>query len=191
MLRWLFTGIAVLTCGVLVPINVTYNLKNVNSDDRDILSMLTIRDVHDKILFAHVTVTYLVSFMTMGTVWWHWKEVIRLRKQWFRSPEYVQSFYARTLMLMDVPKKMQSDEGIRAIFDSVNAPYPTTSVHVGRHVGKLPELIEYHNDTVRELESALVKYLKDGKIGKKRPTVRLGGFGCCGGEEKDAIDYYT
>ena len=191
MLRWLFTGIAALTCGVLIPINVTYNLKNVKSEDRDVLSMLTIRDVQDKILFAHVVVTYLVSFGTMATVWWHWKAVIRLRKQWFRSPEYVQSFYARTLMLLDVPKRMQSDEGIRAIFDSVNAPYPTTSVHVGRHVGKLPELIEYHNDTVRELEKALVKYLKDGKIGKKRPTIKTGGFMCCGGEEKDAIDFYT
>ncbi|KAK7676754.1 hypothetical protein QCA50_020277 [Cerrena zonata] len=191
MLRWLFTGIAVLTCGVLLPINITYNLKHVDKDSRDVLSMLTIRDVETRILFAHVTVTYLVSFLTMACVWWNWKQVIRLRKQWFRSPEYVQSFYARTLMLMDVPKRMQSDEGIRAIFDSVNAPYPTTSVHVGRQVGKLPELIEYHNDTVRELERALVKYLKDGKIGKKRPTIRVGGTGCCGGEEKDAIDYYT
>ena len=55
-------------------------------------------------------------------------------------------------MVTDVTKKLQSDEGIRAIFESVQLPYPTTSVHIGRKVGRLPELIEYLNDAVRELE---------------------------------------
>ena len=45
MMRWLFTGIAVLGCGILIPINVYYNLKHVDKEGRDILSMLTIRDV--------------------------------------------------------------------------------------------------------------------------------------------------
>ena len=44
---------------------------------------------------------------------------------------------------------------------------------------------------VKELEAVLVKYLKDGKIGKKRPTKRLGGFMCFGGQTVDAIDYYA
>jgi len=46
-------------------------------------------------------------------------------------------------------------------------------------------MIEKHNDTVRELEHVLVGYLKDGKVGKKRPTIRLGG------KKVDAIDHYT
>ncbi|KAI0079228.1 DUF221-domain-containing protein [Panus rudis PR-1116 ss-1] len=191
MMRWMFTAIALITCAVLIPVNVAYNLKHVPKQGRDVLSMLTIRDLRGKTIFVHIAGTYVVSFIAMAFIWWNWREVLRLRKDWFRSPEYVQSFYARTLMIMDIPKRYQSDEGIRAIFDSVNAPYPTTSVHIGRSVGKLPELIEYHNDTVRELERALVKYLKGGQIGKTRPTVRQGGFMCCGGEKKDAIDYYT
>lgn len=189
--RWLFTAIAALTCAVLIPINVVYNLKEVPSDSRDALSMLTIRDVQGSLLFAHVGVTYAITFVVMIFVYMHWKEVVRLRKEWFRSPEYIQSFYARTLMVTDVPRKLQSDEGIRAIFESVQVPYPTTSVHIGRKVGRLPELIEYHNDAVRDLEAVLVKYLKGGKIGKKRPTITVGGFMGMGGEKKDAIDYYT
>ncbi|CAL1711425.1 unnamed protein product [Somion occarium] len=191
MMRWLFTCIAALACAVLIPINVTYNLQKVPKEGRDALSMLTIRDVQGNRLFVHVAVSYVITFLVMGFVWMNWRAVIILRRSWFRSPEYIQSFYARTLMLNDVPKKYQSDEGIRAIFNSVNAPYPTTSVHIGRSVGRLPELIEYHNDAVRELEQALVKYLKHGKIGKVRPTIRVGGFMCFGGEKKDAIDYYT
>lgn len=190
-MRLLFTVIALLTCTVLIPINVVYNLKKVKSDDRDALSFLTIRDVSGNILFVHVAMMYIISLTVMGFVWMNWKEVVRLRLEWFRSPEYVESFYARTLMINQVPKKLQSDEGLRAIFESTHAPYPTTAVHIGRHVGRLPELIEFHNNAVRELESVLVKYLKDGKIGKKRPTIRLGGFMCFGGKKEDAINYYT
>ncbi|KAG1739129.1 uncharacterized protein EDB91DRAFT_1136016 [Suillus paluster] len=191
MTRSLYTSIAFACCAILIPINVAYNLKNVPSTDRDILSMLTIRDVKGSFLFAHVVVSYAISALVMFFVWRHWKEMLRLRQQWFRSPEYMQSFYARTLAVMRVPRKYQTDEGIRAIFESVQVPYPTTSVHIGRKVGRLPELIEYHNTAVRELEQVLVTYLKGGKIAKDRPTIRIGGFMGMGGVKRDAIDFYT
>jgi hypothetical protein len=191
MFRRLFSAIAILTCGVLIPVNVLYNLKHVPSKDRDILSMLTIRDVGDQYLFIHVGVTYLITGLVMFFIFINWKQIVRLRHDWFRSPEYAQSFYARTLTVMHVPKKFQTDEGIRAIFESVQVPYPTTAVHIGRRVGKLPELIEYHNTTVRELEQILVRYLKGGKIAKERPTIRIGGRLGMGGVKRDAIEFYT
>jgi len=190
-MRWLFTACSILAAGALIPINVTYNLKHVKSNKRDILSMLTIRDVSGEFLYAHVIVTYLITFVIIVFVDINWRAMIRLRHQWFRSPEYLQSFYARTLQVRHVPKKYQNDEGLKAIFDTVKVPYPTTSVHIGRKVGELPQLIEMHNDTVREFEQVLVKYLKGGKIRSKRPTIREGG--CCGlgGTQLDAIDFYT
>lgn len=191
LVRWLFTGITALTCGILVPINVVYNLKNVKPEGRDFLSMLTIRDVAGDILYAHVAVTYLITFLIIGVVYYHWKQVIDLRLAWFRSPEYMQSFYARTLAITEVPKKYQSDQGLREIFNSIQMPYPTTSVHIGRRVGRLPELIDFHNETVRELEQYLVRYLKGGRVGKKRPTIRIGATCGMGGTKRDAIDYYT
>lgn len=191
LMRWLFSGIALLTCCVLIPINITYNLRHVDSKNRDFLSMLTIRDVSGNLLYAHVAVTYLITFLTMFCVHVHWKEMVRLRHTWFRSPEYLESFYARTLQILHVPKKNQSDEGIKALFGTVKVPYPTTSVHIGRKVGKLPDLIEYHNTTVRELEAVLVRYLKGGKLSRKRPTIRIGSTCGCGGTRKDAIEFYT
>lgn len=82
--------------------------------------------------------------------------------------------------------------GLQALFNSLQAPYPTTSVHIGRRVGQLPALIEMHNQAVRELEQILTTYLKNpNKLPAKRPTIRVGGFlGCCGGQVVDAIDYY-
>ncbi|KZT14472.1 hypothetical protein NEOLEDRAFT_503266, partial [Neolentinus lepideus HHB14362 ss-1] len=195
MLRWLFTAIAVLVCATLIPVNLTYNLKHYqnSSTTPDILSMLTVSNMYGTdLLFVHIVVTYGITALVMAFVYVHWKNMVRLRQNWFRSPEYQQSFYARTLIVLRVPRALQSDEGIRAIFESVQVPYPTTSVHIGRNVGKLPELTEYHNETVRELEQVLVRYLKGGRIAKERPMIRLGGFmGCCGGQKKDAIDFYT
>jgi hypothetical protein len=115
LFRWLFTCIAILTCGILIPINVSYNLKNVPSGNRDALSMLTIRDVGGPWLFVAVAVTYLITALVVVFVYVHWSAMVRLRKQWYRSPEYIQSFYARTLMCTHVPKRFQSDEGTPTI----------------------------------------------------------------------------
>jgi hypothetical protein len=127
----------------------------------------------------------------MTFVWYNYIKMIQLRKKWFRSPEYYKSFYARTLIITDVPKPLQSDEGLSKLFSSANMPYPTTSVHIGRRVGQLPELVQYHNETVRQLETVLVRYLKHGRIGKKRPFITQGGFLGMGGKRFDAIDFYT
>lgn len=192
MMRTIYSLVAILTCVILIPINLSYNLSKVPSASRgDILTMLTIRNVGGNILWAHVGMVYVITGVVIVVVWFHWTAMVRLRAQFFRSPEYTLSFYARTLVVMRVPKRLQSDEGIKAIFDTVQVPYPTTAVHIGRRVGDLPRLIEAHNNLVREFEHVLVRYLKDGKIGKKRPTIHVGGFAGMGGEKRDAIDYYT
>lgn len=191
LMRWLFTAIAILTCAVLIPVNITYNLQHVPKEDRDLLSFLTIRDVGGNLLYIHVAVSYAITLIIIFFVNSYWKAMLRLRHTWFRSPEYLESFYARTLTIFNVPKRNQSDEGLKAIFNSVQVPYPTTSVHIGRKVGELPLLIDYHNKTVREFEAILVKYLKGGRLGGKRPTIQIGGFSGFGGRKMDAIDYYT
>ena len=127
MFRHLFSAIALLCCGVLIPINVTYNLAHVNASARDALSMLTIRDVSGNVLFAHVVMSYMVTFLVMFFVHLNWSKMIELRKGWFASPEYMESFYARTLQILHVPKKLQSDEGIKTIFESVQVGTPSFS----------------------------------------------------------------
>ncbi|GLB37747.1 putative cytosolic domain of 10TM putative phosphate transporter [Lyophyllum shimeji] len=190
LMRWLFFGTAVLTCGILVPINVMYNGEH-PAKYHDVLSVTTIRDVKGPILYAHVAVTYLITILLVVLVYVHWRSMVRLRHQWFRSPEYIQAFYARTVSIMHLPKRFRTDEGLREFLDGLKMPYPVTSLHIGRKVGRLPELIEYHNQTVREFEAVLVRYLRGGKIGKRRPAIRVGGFCGCGGVKKDAIEFYT
>ncbi|KAF8316081.1 DUF221-domain-containing protein [Clavulina sp. PMI_390] len=190
LLRWLFTVLAFIGCAITMPVDIVYNLRN-SPKGKTVLSMLTVQDVKGDYLFVHVAATYLCTFAVMGFCWWHWRAVVQLRHQWFRSDEYTKSFYARTLMVQHVPRKMQSDEGLQSLFEQLRVPYPTTAVHIGRRVGNLPDLIEYHNKAVRELEGYLVMYLKDGKMAKKRPTITKGGFLGIGGKKIDAIDYWT
>lgn len=53
--------VAVICAGVLIPINVLYNLNNVEESKRSALAMLTIQDVRGNILFVHIGISYLVS----------------------------------------------------------------------------------------------------------------------------------
>ncbi|EJD08059.1 DUF221-domain-containing protein [Fomitiporia mediterranea MF3/22] len=191
MVRWLFTGIAIIGCGVLIPINVLYNRRHVDPDRRDVFSTLTIRDVRGRVLFIHVGASYVFTICIMFAVWYNWKCMLEIRRSWFMSPEYTQSFYARTLMIRNVPRKYQSDEGLRIVLNAMQMPYPATSVHIGRNVGRLQGLVDYHNNAVRKLEEILVRYLKDGKSNAHRPTVRKGGCFGMGASKYDAIDYYT
>ena len=48
----MFLVIAALTCAVLIPIDVVYNLKYVNSGDRNYLLMLTMSKVGDNWLWC-------------------------------------------------------------------------------------------------------------------------------------------
>lgn len=95
------------------------------------------------------------------------------------------------LQITGVSRQYQSDEGLQSLLLGLNVPYPTTAVHIGRRVGHLTELVEAHNDAVRELEQVLTTYTKDGKLASKRPTKTIGGFMGCGGQKVDTIDYMT
>lgn len=188
LMRTLFNGVVILTCGALIPVDYLYNIKH-KPKKRDFLSMMTIRDVKGNFLYVHVAVSYLITILVVVLVYFFWRDMVRLRKAWFRSPEYIDAIYARTLSITGVSKAHQSDEGVKRILDSVKMPYPATSIHVGRRVGQLPELIEYHNQVVRDLEAVLVKHFKHGRTG--RPTIKVGG--CCGlgGTRQDALQFYT
>ncbi|KAF8756367.1 hypothetical protein RHS01_04471 [Rhizoctonia solani] len=159
LLRWSFTGVAVVGVLGVGIFDYVYNLKHVPEKERNILSMFTIENIRDEALYVHVAGAYAITFIILGSIWWHWREMVKLRLTWFRSDEYLKSFYARTLMIVQVPKKLQSDPGLESFRTGLGA--------------------------------VLVKYMKGGKLGKKRPTITIGGFLGLGGTKKDAIDFYS
>ncbi|KAM0747717.1 DUF221-domain-containing protein [Meredithblackwellia eburnea MCA 4105] len=194
--RNMFLAVAALSCAVLIPVNLVYNLndkKASNKDSRTYLTMITIQAVTGSWLYVHVAVTYVLTLICLYFIWSNYAQLVRLKWQWFRSEEYQNSLNSRSIIITQVAKPSRSDAGIASLLSSLQIPYPTTAVHIGRKVGLLPELIEAHNAAVRSLEGVLTTYFKDpNRLPTKRPTMRMGGgSGCCGGKKVDAIDYLT
>lgn len=102
MMRWIFLTVSVLCCAILIPINVTYNLKFVPEEKRDVLGILTIQKLSGEWLFAHVAMSYVINGIVLAFIYSNWKAMAVLRWSWFRSDEYQKSFYARTLMVLGV-----------------------------------------------------------------------------------------
>ncbi|SCZ94465.1 BZ3500_MvSof-1268-A1-R1_Chr12-2g03916 [Microbotryum saponariae] len=183
---------AALTCAVLIPLDVIYNLRNVTSKNRNSLLILTISKVRGSWLWAHVTMTYVLTAVVFYFIWVNYDQMVKMRWQWFRSDEYQNTLHARSIMVTQIQKRDRSDEGLFNLLRTLQIPYPTTAVHIGRKVGTLPELIQRHNDAVRALEGVLTSYFKDpNRIATNRPTMRVGGWMGMGGKKVDSIDYLT
>jgi len=71
---------------------------------------------------SDIVLVYVVTFLVFGFVWYNWRKMLELRLTWFRSDEYNKSFYARTLMILNVPKQDQSDPKLTALFQSLQIP---------------------------------------------------------------------
>lgn len=67
--------------------------------------------------------------------------MLRLRQEWFRSREYPELLSGQTLIVTDVPRKFQSDEGIRDVID-FSRWYVVRHLWPG-HVLYLSQLIPY------------------------------------------------
>jgi len=115
--------------------------------------------------------------------------MVTLRRKYFRTVEYQGSMHSRTLLVVDVPKPARSDDGLAQLASHFKPEsIHFTQAHIGRDMGKLPELIEQHEKAVKRLEKYLAVYLKNpNKLPDKRPTCKPKNED----HKVDAIDYYT
>ena len=189
-MRLFFTLTAVITCGVLIPLDRVYTVAS-NPPLYDLLSSFTIRDVKGDHLYAHIASEYCITFLLFSLLHHHWIGIYHLRQQWFRSSDYQNAFYARTLMITNIPPKYRSEEGLWKIFQGMELKHQVTSVHIGKAVGMLPGLVETHNMNIEKFEQVIVRHLKKDPRGKTKPTIRAGG--CCGfgGRPIDVIKLHT
>ncbi|KAI1116855.1 hypothetical protein F5Y14DRAFT_35947 [Nemania sp. NC0429] len=195
MCRNIFLILAVVGTAVLLPIYWTRN------SDKDPLQKwflrLTPANVWGQPIWALIVLGYIFNIVVCGFLWWNYRQIFRLRRVYFESEEYQQSLSARTLMLNDIPKNYASDEGIARIIDSAVPQSSFSRTVIARNVKLIPSLIGQHDQTVRELEKVLAKYLKDPQNlpparpmcypSKKDPSYST----YPKGQKIDAIDYLT
>ncbi|KAH8882601.1 DUF221-domain-containing protein [Thozetella sp. PMI_491] len=194
MCRNIFVIIALLGCGVLIPINMSMGDK---SNDPPWLQRIGPSLVSGEVHWATVVVTWVINIVICFFLWWNYRKVLQLRRKYFESEEYQHSLHARTLMLFDIPKNYRSDEGIARIIDEVAPSSSFSRTAVARDVKILPELIAEHDKTVRKLEKVLAIYLKDPQnLPAARPlcepSKRDRAYGTYPkGQKVDAIEYLT
>jgi calcium permeable stress-gated cation channel len=96
MLRNIFGILSVIGCCILIPVNVT---KGVFFKDASELSRIGPANVWGEAHWATVVVAWLFNIIVCGFLWWNYRKVLQLRRQYFESEEYQQSLHARTLMV--------------------------------------------------------------------------------------------
>ncbi|KAF4587907.1 DUF221 domain protein [Ophiocordyceps camponoti-floridani] len=196
MCRNMFLVLALVGIAILVPVNVT-NTAAYDGQHGEWSMRITPRGVWGAPQWAQVVVAWLFDLIIIGFLWFNYRSVLRLRRQYFETDEYQNSLHSRTLMLYDIPRQARSDEGIARIIDKVvpNSSFARTAV--ARNVKILPELIDEHEHAVRKLEKILSKYLKNpAQLPASRPTCKPSkkdrSFDTYPrGQKLDAIDYYT
>lgn len=183
--------IALLGCAVLIPINIvgtnaTINASTSTEGTTNPLLKLTVAGLVGKWMIPHIALSYVFTATLMYFIWFNYAAVVRLRQKYFSSDEYQSSLHARTIMAMDVPIKERSDNALAHRAIQFKNASKFSQAQMGRDVGKLPHLIEKHEEAVRKLEDYLAKYLKNpAKLPAHRPT-------CKGANGRvDAIDFYT
>ena len=96
MCRNLFLILTVLGCCILIPVNYTKTQRYPNDQW---LGRITPLNVFGEPQWSLVVFAWLVNIIVCGFLWWNYRRVLALRRQYFQSVEYQQSLHARTLMV--------------------------------------------------------------------------------------------
>lgn len=197
MCRNIFLVLTIIGCGIFIPVNILGGRASQaqNWNAASTFSKLTPTFMYGSSAFwAYVVTAYIFDVVICYFLWQNYRVVTKLRRAYFDSPEYQASLHARTLVLTDIPKGLRTDEGIVKLTEDVKSVGETPRAAIARNVKDLPELIEEHEDTVKELETVLAKYLKNpNKLPPKRPicTVSKSDRSYKKGQKVDAIEYLT
>ncbi|WFD45330.1 hypothetical protein MPSI1_004012 [Malassezia psittaci] len=212
MVRWFMTAIAILVCVVLVPVDLSYNLSksraaqkssaqlsNTTTDSDNgsssstpnYLLYVTMSQVRGARLWAHVTLSYLATFLALALIYLYYKKVIKVRQSYFTSEAYQKSYFSRALMVTDIPPEYQSDQQFESALSQVKIPYPFSETQIGHGMQNLPQLLKTQKELVCNLESALNRMHHRSLT--SRPEVCIDGrfHNLIGGQKVDAIDHYS
>lgn len=96
MCRNMFCIMSVFGCAILIPINYT---KSIERQNVSWTLLLTPMNVWNNAQWGTVVCAWLFNMTVMGLLWWNYRKVLLLRRDYFESPEYQQSLHARTLMV--------------------------------------------------------------------------------------------
>jgi calcium permeable stress-gated cation channel len=96
MLRNMFLVIAALGCGILIPVNLS---KGVQWSSSTALGRITPVNTFGNDNWGMSICAWLFDITIAGFLWYNYRAILKLRRQYYDSPEYQNSLHARTLMV--------------------------------------------------------------------------------------------
>lgn len=96
MCRNIFLVMTGIGCGILIPINLIHGKAFANSST---LSRVTPINTYDVPNYGMTVCAWLFNATIAFFLWWNYRAVLKLRRQYYDSPEYQASLHARTLMV--------------------------------------------------------------------------------------------
>ncbi|KAI9197374.1 uncharacterized protein BJ171DRAFT_520098 [Polychytrium aggregatum] len=142
--------------------------------------------------WLYVVVAYVYTFVGYYLIFATWRQYLRLRRAWFGSQSFQQSFHNRTVLLTNLPPSLQTDEALTDFIKTLDLRYPFVHAMVGRKIEKLPALISEYERTMALLERSLCKSLPNANSTLPRLTHRQGGLfgmGFLGGKRVETLPY--
>lgn len=109
--RTSFLILTVLGCCIVIPVNVTCNRKAFNNitqnpdpksppaSKQEWYALTSSQLVFGNCVYGHITLAYAFSLIILGLLWKNYREITKLRKRYYDSPEYMNSLHARSLMV--------------------------------------------------------------------------------------------
>ncbi|KAJ5808299.1 hypothetical protein N7474_009568 [Penicillium riverlandense] len=195
MCRNIFIIMSIIGCAVMIPVNVVQSHGNDISSGLSVFSKFTpLYITNPEAIWSQVVCAWVFDIVVAFFLWRNYRAVRDLRRRYFQSSDYQRSMHARTLMISDIPPPDRSDEGILRLTDEINPTAALPRASIGRNVRDLPLVIKEHDETVRELEKVLAKYLKrPDQLPANRPMMRppRSQRGQLPDGKVDAIDYLT
>ncbi|KAK5464899.1 hypothetical protein LTS15_001462 [Exophiala xenobiotica] len=172
MLRNIFLVLGLVGIAIMIPVNVTLGSKGASTGS-SAFTVMTPLFIWGRGLWAQVVLAWFIDIAVMYFLWHNYRRVHQLRRAYMESPEYQKSLHSRTILIRDIPSKARSNEGIAQITDEINPTGITPKTRIERNVKVLPELIEEHEENVKELESVLARYMKNpDRLPARRPTIK-------------------
>jgi hypothetical protein len=105
MCRNMFITIAILGCAIIIPINMTLSVSDGTAPSW--VLQVTPLNTFGEATWGLVVCAWFFNIVIAGFLWWNYRIVLRLRRQYFDSPEYQNSLHARTLMVGRIMNRLR------------------------------------------------------------------------------------
>ncbi|KAJ1548292.1 hypothetical protein HK405_003793 [Cladochytrium tenue] len=116
--------------------------------------------------------TWLISVVAYVLFYLMWADYIKLRKDWFNSKSFQESYNNRLLLVTDIPESLHYDGKLLEYVASISGKHKPRQAVLNPDVNKLEKLVKEHQKATVKLEKILAKYLKDpDNLPAKRPTM--------------------